>query len=624
MLLAEPANVIFLFKMFYHFSVRTEPVTLFFDNHENNPMDDLTLHYYEAEMRYLREAGKEFAKAYPDRAAMLNLDKVGIRDPYVERLLEGFAFLMGRLREKLDDDLPELTEGLVSLLWPHYLRTIPSLSIIELVPDWVQMKKSVPLEKGFEVLSQPIGPHRTRCRYTTTQAVQLLPLALTVASLQAEPDGRSVIRLRFDCGTMVDWRQVDLRRLPLYLSADSPLACALHQAFTLQIQQLYLRLPGCIDRQPFNGGFSPLGFGDEERLWPKGESAFSGYQLLLEYFTFREKFMFVALCGLETLTIPENTPWFELDVVLHESWPGDLPFSAEHIRLHCTPVINLFSLESDPLRLSPLQTEYLLRPMRIQDGHTEIYSVDAVVSSERGSKQGYVPFSSFRHKGGMMRHDSPERYYHTRVKQGPSGLYDTWLILGGEDFDDDKLYEEQNLSLTLTGTNGQLPRQALQDTLLDTPVNPPPVGLTVRNLCEPTLPCYPPNQDRFHWRILSHLGSNFLSMMDNPEVLRGTLALYDWTDNDMNARRLAAIVAVKHSLIERFEQGCLRRGVHIEVTLDRNGFSGTGDICLFGEMLSRFFALYTDIHLFNRLTLILQPTGEQLLWEENHCSHIPG
>lgn len=88
-------------------------------------MDDLTLRYYDAEMRYLLEAGEEFARAHPEQAAMLNLDKAGVRDPYVERLFEGFAFLMGRLREKLDDDLPELTEGLVSLLWPHYLRTIP-------------------------------------------------------------------------------------------------------------------------------------------------------------------------------------------------------------------------------------------------------------------------------------------------------------------------------------------------------------------------------------------------------------------------------------------------------------------------------------------------------------------
>jgi len=94
-------------------------------------MDDLTLRYYDAEMRYLLEAGEEFARAHPEQAAMLNLDKAGACDPYVERLFEGFAFLMGRLREKLNDDLPELTEGLVSLLWPHYLRTIPSMSVVE-------------------------------------------------------------------------------------------------------------------------------------------------------------------------------------------------------------------------------------------------------------------------------------------------------------------------------------------------------------------------------------------------------------------------------------------------------------------------------------------------------------
>lgn len=128
-------------------------------------MDDLTQRYYEAEMRYLREAGKEFAQAYPDRAAMLNLDKPGARDPYVERLFEGFAFLMGRLREKLDDDLPELTEGLVSLLWPHYLRTIPSLSVVELSTDHRQMKQSETLS-DFQVLSRPVGERRTRCVYS--------------------------------------------------------------------------------------------------------------------------------------------------------------------------------------------------------------------------------------------------------------------------------------------------------------------------------------------------------------------------------------------------------------------------------------------------------------------------
>lgn len=587
-------------------------------------MDNLTLRYFDAEMRYLREAGKEFAEAFPDRAAQLNLDKAGARDPYVERLFEGFAFLMGRLREKLDDDLPELTEGLVSLLWPHYLRTIPSLSVVELAPDPLQMKRDELIEAGFEILSRPIGPQRTRCRYTTTEAVNLHPLALDSLQVTNEPDGRSVLRLRFSCGSLADWKQIDLSRLPLYLNADAPLASALHHALTLQTQALYLRLPGEAERRPLQGYFSPKGFAAGDRLWPKADSAFSGYQLLLEYFTFREKFMFVTLHGLEQLQATEGLSGFELDVVLGEQWPHEFLLSAENVRLHAVPVINLFPLEADPMRLAPLQTDYLLRPMRLQDGHTEIYSVDGVTSSKSTERQDYVPFTSFRHKGGMLRDEAPERYFHTRLKRGVNGMHDTWLILGGEGFDRDRLREGESLSLRLTGTNGLLPRKALQSTLLDTVVKAAQVDLRVRNLCAPTLPCYPPNRDRFHWRVLSHLGSNFLPMLDNAEVLRGTLALYDWTHSELNRRRLEAIAEVRHHLIQRFEKGFLLRGVDIEVTLDANGFSGEGDIHLFGEMLNRFFALYADIHLFNQLTLILQPTGKCLRWNENHSQRIPG
>lgn len=150
-------------------------------------MDDLTLRYFDAEMRYLREAGEEFARAHPDRAAALNLDKAGARDPYVERLFEGFAFLMGRLREKLDDDLPELTGGLVSMIWPHYLRTIPSLAMVEFSVDWREMKEPQRLKKGTEVISRPIGETGTRCRYTTTQPLTLQPLALSRAASGRRP-----------------------------------------------------------------------------------------------------------------------------------------------------------------------------------------------------------------------------------------------------------------------------------------------------------------------------------------------------------------------------------------------------------------------------------------------------
>lgn len=589
-------------------------------------MDDLTLCYYEAEMRYLREAGKEFARAHPDRAAMLNLDKPGARDPYVERLFEGFAFLMGRLREKLDDDLPELTEGLVSLLWPHYMRTIPSLAIVEFTPDWRSLRQAETLAEGFSVLSRPIGPQKTTCQYRTTRDVPLQPLQLADARLHTETDGRSAIRLRFECPEKVDWSKSGLEKVALFLNAESPVSSALHLAMTRRVHAMYARHVGTgTERHKFDGWCKPMGFDDNDGLWKKADTAFSGYQLLLEYFSFRPKFMFVELRGLDTIGLTEASSWFEIDIVLSEAWSSDLPFETENFRLHCAPVINLFTLEADPLTLNPLDNEYLLRPLRLQDGHTEIYSVDNIHGAVKNGKHPYVPFTSFRHRGGMMRHDAPERYYHTRVKRGPSGLYDTWLILGGRSFELEQLSDKlESLSMRITGTNGQLPRKALESTLLDRVVKTGKVPVRVLNVTAPTMPLYPPANDRFHWRVMSHLGSNFLSMMDNPEVLRGTLALYDWTDDEMNRRRLEAIVAVKHTLIRRFDKGFMLRGVDIEVTLNTDNFAGEGDVNLFGEMLHRFFALYADIHLFNQLTLVLQPTGKRLRWRENHSQHVPG
>ncbi|MFF7710626.1 type VI secretion system baseplate subunit TssF [Pseudomonas sp. NPDC007930] len=585
--------------------------------------DNPTLRYYEAEMRYLREAGKEFARAFPDRAALLSLDRPGASDPFVERLFEGFAFLMGRLREKLDDDLPEMTEGLVSLLWPGYLRPIPSLCMVEFSPDLKAMKNPESLPKGFEVVSQPVGPQRTCCRYTTTEDVVLRPWQVEALRHEFRADGRSVLRLRLACGENTDWSLFDLANVVFYLNGDAPQASALYHALTGRVQAVYLRLPGWAERAPLQACFAAHGFGGASRLWPQGEGAFSGYQLLLEYFTFREKFMRVALQGLEQVALPKGVAWLELDIELAEAWPADYPLEAENLRLHVTPVINLFTLEADPVQLDTLHSEHLLRPRRLQDGHTEIYSVDGVTALGSDNPAVYAPFSTFRHKGGLQRDEAPERYFHTRVKRGAGGLHDTWLVLGGEGLERDRVAGYERVSLALTGTQGQLPRRALQCTLLDRCAVPRP-DLAVRNLSAPTQPCYPPNRDRFHWRVLSHLGATFLSMMDNPQVLRSTLALYEWTHSELNRRRIEAIVGVCHSLIHRWHKGCLLRGVAIEVTLDSGGFCGSGDLWLFGEMLRRFFALYGDVQLFQQLTLVLQPSGKTLQWNEHHSLHIPG
>ncbi|WP_454766953.1 type VI secretion system baseplate subunit TssF [Cupriavidus campinensis] len=602
--------------------------------------DNDILRYYEAEMRYLREAGKEFAQAYPDRARMLNIDRIGDRDPHVERLFEGFAFLMGRLRHKLDDELPELTEGLVSMLWPHYLRMIPSLSILEMTPAVGTLQRHEVLPAGLEAVSDPVAlgtqpgaGDSVECIYRTTQPVDLYPLRLTEAGTYAREDGRSVIRLRLAMQAQGEGKTVAVPRLRLYLHADRPLALALHAALTAAPVAMHVRVPGYpADRPgaplPMPGlALRPAGFNADERLWPKPDNAFGGYQLMLEYFTFPEKFMFVDLFGLDMTAIAAAAPGadhVDVEVVLARSFPDDLRFSAENVRLYCTPIINLFELEADPITITHFETEYRVRAMAQHSRHVEAYSVDTVRGFEAasGERFEYAPFAAFRHRGGMLRHEMPERYFHTRVRRGPSGRCDTWVVLGGHAWDTQHTLPEETLSLSVTGTNGMLPRKGLREAGITRMRG----GFTnvdaVRNLTAPTLPVYPPTGDRFHWRVLSHLAPNYLSLLD-AEVLRGTLALYDWTDGETNRMRIEAITEVRHRPLQKLASGGLLRGVEIEVWLDSTRFAGEGDLELFGEMLNRFLSLYATLNLYTRLVIVSQPAGKRLAWPDSKGEGAP-
>jgi type VI secretion system protein ImpG len=605
--------------------------------------DNEVLRYYEAEMRYLREAGREFSRAFPDRARALGMDRLGERDPHVERLFEGFAFLMGRLRHKLDDELAELTEGLVSMLWPHYLRMIPSLSILELTPDAGALQRHERLEPGLEVVSDPIaqgpispgmspeaGDETVECIYRTTQAVDLYPLRMIEANATTREDGRSVLRFRFELQAQARRKQLEVPYLRFYLHADRPVALALYAALTAEPLAMQVRVAGYPEDRP--GAplampglrLEPAGFGADERLWPKADNAFGGYQLLLEYFTFPEKFMFVDLVGLDMQAIPEAAESFDVEVVLQQSYPDDMRFSAENVRLFCTPIINLFELEADQITVTQFEAEYRVYAHGRHGRHADVYGVDTVRGFESGTGQRfeYAPFASFRHRGGMLRHDMPERYFHTRMRRGPSGRFDTWIVLGGHAWESQARLPQETLSLSVTGTNGMLPRKALREAGIRRMRGGFTSIAAVRNLVAPTLPVYPPTGDRFHWRVLSHLAPNYLSLLD-AQILRGSLALYDWTEGELNRRRIEAITDVRHRALQKLVKGGLLRGVEITVTLDGHLFAGEGDIALFGGMLNRFLGLYATLNLYTKLVVMVQPTGRRMEWPDTKGEGAP-
>ncbi|MGF6899220.1 type VI secretion system baseplate subunit TssF [Paraburkholderia sp. GAS348] len=576
---------------------------------EDNPH----LKYYEAEMRYLRDASKAFAAAHPDAALRLGLTGLGPREDSTEQLYQGFAFLMARLRMKLDDALPEITDPLIDHLWPHAGRTIPSLAILECVPRSGEARVLGTLPPGVQVRSSPVGPEGTVCAYRTTQPVRLQPLKLREAGPAVRADGRTVIRIAFDLLNFDQRSLDDLARIRLYLHGDQPTASALYAAFTRQVDTIGVRLPtlhdGRLQPQP-HMTVEAAGFGPGTRLWPSDHERrnreLDREQTMLEYFTFPEKFRFVDLCGFDAASVPPGETRIEFEIVLNERLAGDVTFSAHHIRLFCTPVINLFETDAQPLQPDAHERDYLVRAPAADSAHIEAYDVLSVSATDPDSveERAYRPFKTFQHRGGMLRHEASERYFHTSLGFGVTGRREMWITLGGHVWDESGSLPDTHVKVRVLANNGSLPRMALRESTISTLAsNAGGVG-SVRNLTQPTLPLYPPRDRQYRWQVISHFSSREFDVLDK-DVLRGVLALYDWTGRDDNAKRIAAI---RHVWIEQrsvIRKGGMLREFAIHVEIDPAGFAGSGDVVLFGDVLSHFVGRYASYHYSVRLVLVV-------------------
>ncbi|RQU90521.1 type VI secretion system baseplate subunit TssF [Burkholderia cenocepacia] len=576
--------------------------------------DDRYLRYFDAEMRYLREAGKEFARSQPQGARRVGMTMPGARHDSVEQTYEGFAFLTSRLRMKLDDAAPEITDPLLDHLWPHTGRTIPSLTILECVPRTGEARILDTLPPGLQVRSTPVGPDGTICVYRTTRAIHLLPLNVREAGARMREDGRTVIRLAFDLLHREQRLVDDLSRIRLYLHGDRPTASALYAVFTRQVESIGVRMPRLLDGQlqlrPAMT-IEAAGFGAHARLWPTDldvrDVDLDREQTMLEYFAFPEKFHFVDLCGFDAASVPPGETRLEFEIVIRDRIPGDATFCADNIRLFCTPVINLLELDAQAIRPNAHDRDYPVRAPASAGEHVEPYDVLSVVATDpRTARQyPYQSIKAFRHRGGMMRHESPDRYYHASIRQGVTGQREMVVTLGGHLWEDPGSLPDGHVTVRVLANNGRLPRMALRESMVTTPASTFNGVERVHNLTALTMPLYPPRGGDYDWRVISHFngaGTTELNMMD-ANVLRGALSLYDWRRDDDNRRRIDAIRHVW--LDEETERVGARvdRIVNVNVGIEPSGFAGSGDVALFGDVLSRFVGRYACFHFAVRLVL---------------------
>ncbi|MBN2320584.1 MAG: type VI secretion system baseplate subunit TssF [Acidobacteria bacterium] len=571
--------------------------------------------YYQDELSFLREMGREFAQAHPEAAHFLS---EGESDPDVERLLEGFAFLTGRIRQKLDDEFPELTHSLMNLLFPHYLRPIPPISLIEFSPVGGMLRQSTRIPKGTEVASVPVDG--TTCRFRTCFDVDLHPLNIESAFLQTPVGSRTelTVSLKMESGfSIADSATGEIR---LFLVGESGKLLYYHLCRHVE----KIRLRPIVAGKPADdlflepGSVQPGGFTREESLLPYPNTSFDGYRLLQEYFSFPEKFLFVDLVDLEHVRHRINSDRLEIGFIFSHGFNGSAKVSEENIRLFCTPVVNLFQTESEPILINHERTEYRVRPAGGNPQHFEIYSVDNAIGWIQGTseKREYPPFHSFRSMPSAS--SNGKIFYETRIRTAVAGDGTDIYVSFVNKEQLSAIPPTETVTFDLTCTNRIL-AEKLRSGDIRIATDSSPTYARFQNITRVTRGIRPPLGGDLLWRLLSHLALNSTSLSSVP-AFRGILELYNFhsLENQQSARvnqlHLESIVDIESASEDLLYKGVPIRGITTRLRLKESHFDNDGDMFLFASILNEFLALYVSLNSFSRLIVNGVEKGETFEW----------
>lgn len=576
---------------------------------------DNILRYYEAEMRYLKEAGQDFAEAHPDIAQYLKMQDSLERDPMVERLFEGFAFLTAKLYQKIDDDMPELTESALALLWPHHLQPIASMSIVQLILNKQIYTNNQHIPAGLILQTAVDANTQISCEYRTTQAVDIYPIDINDFRLVHNDLGQSIIQLRLQL------RQTDAGqniRLPDQFSLKFHLVGEIETRLNIY-HYLINHLAQITTDENFNTISNKLTlqrahFNYDSVTW-LGDRQANEHDLLMEYFLFKEKFLFFELMGLSGQDFDNDKHELLVNFHLKRDFPLELIFNNEYLKLFCVPVINLFDLEAEPIVRSHLYTEYRLTPMFSASEQVTVCAVTEVESFSQisGNRKQYLPFNEFKHgkrELSILKQDKP--YYYIRTRQGIGNKYDNFISFSGEMQAD----EEEIFSISILGANGNLPRQITKYNKMLS-LHSPVLGVKdAQMVMVPTALHYPPDYKNQQWQFLFEMSNNYLATLDTG-TLKNSLRLLNWSTAAANEKSIAAISAVQTEIKHIMHQGMMIRCLVINIELDSTGFINEADAALFAYVLNRYLIAYAQLNLAIKVNVILQPEAITLSWPIN-------
>lgn len=609
------------------------------------------LRYYSQELQHLREMGGEFAVQYPKIAGRLGLEGFECADPYVERLLEGFAFMAARVQMKIDAEFPRFTQHLSELVYPHFLAPTPSMAIVQMQPDLANpaLNAGYRIERGAALRSVLGKDDATACEYRTAHALTLWPVELVEAKFfthggsiagvdtRLPPNVKAGLRLRLRTTNGASFNKLALDRIILHLRGGDELPGRIYEKLLGAVEGIVVmpgqRTPGRHALLP-KTFLQPRGFDEADALLPSGQRSFQGYRLLQEYFAFAQRFLFIELAGLNAVVRTCDEPELEIVVLLSR---GDArleqTLDVSNFALNCTPAVNLFQRRADRINLSGEQFEYHVLPDRTRPMDFEVHQVESVTGYGSGAddEQAFHPLYSARDLSSQPQQAfyqirrEPRLLSQAQRRRGPRSSY-----VGSETFitivdaaDAPYRHNLRQLGLVVWCTNRDLPLAmplgvGKTDFILEQggPVQ------AVRVLGGPSQPFPSFAEGGMAWRLINQLSLNYLSLVDtDPDqgahALRELLALYCHPLDVSSQRQVEGVRSVAARPVTRRMPApgpiTFGRGLEITVTMDDGAFEGAGAFVL-GGVLSHFFAQYVSINAFTETVVRTVGRGEIMRW----------
>jgi type VI secretion system protein ImpG len=632
-------------------------------------MDRRLLRFYDLELQHLRGMGAEFAREFPKIAGRLGLEGFTCADPFVERILEGVAFLSARVHLKLDAEFPRFTQSLLETVYPHYLAPTPSMCMVQFQPqlDEPGLAAGYKIARGTQVRSLIGKGDQTAATYVTAQDVTLLPLKIVEAKYHTRELAaleipqpmlagvKAGIRIRLQTTAAVKFNQLQTDTLQFYLRGTADVQSRLYEQIlghtTAVIVQPTTRPPRWREAITGNGvgagapggAVRVVGYEENQALLPYGPRSFQGYRLLQEYFAFPQRFYQFEVGGLQPAF--KRGPETQLDVILLLN-QADLnienSIEGGNFELFCTPTVNLFPVHADRIHLTEKLSEFQVIPDRTRPLDFEVFSVQKVSGIGAGNEtvQEFMPFYRARdaEEGGAYYTinrvprvaSAKEQRFGTRTRYPGSETYLSLVDARNAPFPT----ELKQLAVEIYCTNRDLPLtvpigRSESDFTMEAGA---PVSAIKSVSGQPTAPRASYAESDTAWRIISHLTLNYLSLADTQgeqgaTALRDLLRLYtgplegkagsDAADYTHIRKQVEGVKSIStRQVIRRVNKPgpiSFARGLEVSVTLDELNFEGTG-VFLLGAVLDRFFSKYVSINSFTEAVIRTIERGEIMRW----------